>query len=88
MSKPKLFRTSVLGVGPYCVEFDDGEIITTRLESRQRLIAAAMDLLEALNCIPVEAIFAGGLATNGVRVTLSPGTLQLMRAAVGKAEGR
>jgi hypothetical protein len=43
-----LFKTTVTGVGPFCVEFDDGEIITTRTEARQRLIAAAPELLEAL----------------------------------------
>lgn len=35
----KLFKTSVAGVGPFCVEFDDGEIIATRSEDRQRRIA-------------------------------------------------
>ena len=41
------FKTTVLGVGPFCIEFPDGEIITTRSEERQRLIAAAPELLEA-----------------------------------------
>lgn len=37
----KLFRTDVSGIGPFCVEFPDGEIITTRSEKRQKLIAQA-----------------------------------------------
>jgi len=39
--QPALFTTTVAGVGPYCIEFADGEIITTRTEERQKLIAAA-----------------------------------------------
>jgi len=39
MNKPTTYITSVLGVGPYCIEFPDGEIITTRSEERQRQIA-------------------------------------------------
>jgi hypothetical protein len=39
MKKAKCFKTTVLGVGPYCVEFPDGEIITTRSEERQKAIA-------------------------------------------------
>ena len=42
----KMFKTTVSGIGPYCVEFDDGEIIHTRSEFRQRLIAAACDVAE------------------------------------------
>lgn len=38
----KLFKTTVLGVGPYCIEFPDGEIIHTRSEDRQLAIAAAL----------------------------------------------
>ena len=45
---PKLFLTTVLGIGPYCVEYADGEIVHTRSEDRQRLIAAAPEMLEAL----------------------------------------
>ncbi len=41
-----LFKTDVLGIGPFCVEFDDGEIVTTRDEKRQHLIAAASDMYE------------------------------------------
>lgn len=36
----KLFKTTVLGVGPYCIEYPDGEIITTRSETRQQHIAS------------------------------------------------
>ncbi len=43
----RLFKTSVSGVGPFCVEFPDGEIIHTRTELRQHLIAASADLLQA-----------------------------------------
>lgn len=39
MSEVKLFKTSVLGMGPFCIEFPDGEIVTTRSEHRQRDIA-------------------------------------------------
>lgn len=50
MSKqPEVFRTSVSGVGPWCVEFPDGEIVGFRDEGRAHLIAAASDLLEALH---------------------------------------
>jgi hypothetical protein len=35
------FRTSVPGVGPYCIEFSDNEIVSTRSEERQELIANA-----------------------------------------------
>jgi hypothetical protein len=35
------FRTSVPGIGPYCVEFPDGEIVSTRSEERQDIIANA-----------------------------------------------
>jgi len=45
---PKLFLTTVLGIGPYCVEYADGEIVHTRSEDRQHLFAAAHELLEAL----------------------------------------
>ena len=38
---PKMFKTTVAGIGPFCVEFEDGEIITTRSEARQKLIRAA-----------------------------------------------
>ena len=37
----KKFRTDVLGIGPYCVEFSDGEIVSTRSQERQNLIANA-----------------------------------------------
>lgn len=46
-----VFKTTVLGVGPWCVEFDDGEIVHCRAEDRAKLIAAAPDLLEALESI-------------------------------------
>ena len=39
MKKPECFVTSVLGVGPFCVEFPDGEIITTLSADRQVAIA-------------------------------------------------
>jgi hypothetical protein len=45
----KLFKTSVLGVGPFCLEFEDGEIIHTRSEDRQKLIARAIELLPELD---------------------------------------
>lgn len=50
MSKPaEIFKTTVPGVGPWCVEFPDGEIIFgTRDEARARLIAVGPALLEAL----------------------------------------
>jgi hypothetical protein len=35
-----VFRTEIVGIGPWCVEFPDGEIITTRSEERARQIAA------------------------------------------------
>jgi hypothetical protein len=80
----KLFVTTVSGVGPFCIEFADGEIVTTRTEDRQRLIAAAPELLEALkdvvnyfwnpNCNPP---------------ILNEGDVQsLVEAAIARAEGR
>lgn len=47
----KTFRTTILGIGPFCVEFDDGEIVHTRSEERQKLIAAAPAMKEALERI-------------------------------------
>jgi hypothetical protein len=41
-----MFRTSVPGIGPYCVEFEDGEIISTRSEARQKAIAGMEQLQE------------------------------------------
>lgn len=40
MNELKLFKTTVIGVGPFCIEFPDGEIIHTRSEERQKLIAS------------------------------------------------
>ena len=37
--EPKIYKTTIAGIGPWCVEFDDGEIITTRTEERAKLIA-------------------------------------------------
>ena len=45
---PKLFKTTILGIGPFCVEFADGEIICVYTEERQHLIAVAPELLCAL----------------------------------------
>ncbi len=47
----KTFKTTVLGIGPFCVEFEDGEIITTRMESRQQLLSSAPEMLEALEAM-------------------------------------
>lgn len=41
----KLFKTTVLGVGPFCIEFEDGEIIHVRTEERQKLIARAIEMI-------------------------------------------
>lgn len=47
--KPKMmFTTTVLGVGPFCIEFEDGEIVYTRSERRRRLTAFAPEMYEAL----------------------------------------
>jgi hypothetical protein len=48
----KLFKTTVKGIGPWCVEFVDGEIITSRDEQRARLIAATLDQQQALLTAP------------------------------------
>jgi hypothetical protein len=48
MIMPKMFKTTVTGIGPFCVEFGDGEIITTRSEARQKLLAASAELLPLL----------------------------------------
>ena len=40
----KEFKTMVAGVGPYCVEYADGEIVTMRHEELQHLLAAAPKL--------------------------------------------
>ena len=45
----KLFKTDVIGIGPFCIEFADGEIITTRSAERQQAIASAVLLREAAN---------------------------------------
>jgi hypothetical protein len=36
----QVFKTTVSGIGPWCVEFPDGEIITTRTEERANQIAS------------------------------------------------
>lgn len=36
----KMFKTTVTGIGPWCVEFDDGEIIHTRTKERAAQLAA------------------------------------------------
>ena len=35
----KTFKTSITGIGPFCIEFEDGEIISTRSLRRQKMIA-------------------------------------------------
>lgn len=35
----KVFKTTVLGMGPWCVEFPDGEIVTVKTEARANAIA-------------------------------------------------
>ena len=39
MSEPKVFKTTVRGIGPWCVEFSDGELVTCRTEQRAKAIA-------------------------------------------------
>jgi hypothetical protein len=46
---PKTFKTTVTGLGPFCVEFDDGEIVTTRTFERQCLIAQALSRAKVCN---------------------------------------
>ncbi len=60
-TEAKLFQTSVRGVGPFCIEFTDGEIVTTRNHARQLLIVAApetaaeRDRLKEINAELLEA---------------------------------
>jgi hypothetical protein len=49
-----VFKTTVLGVGPWCVEFDDGEIVHCRTEERANLIAAAPKMYQWLDKIVEE----------------------------------
>jgi hypothetical protein len=77
----KTFKTTVLGVGPFCIEFPDDEIITTHSEERQRLISAASDLLEALKLFC--DVNPSSLHINEVCRRHS-----VARAAIAKAEGR
>lgn len=44
----KMFRTTVLGVGPFVIEFPDGEMITMRTEQRQKEIVDAVNSHDAL----------------------------------------
>lgn len=87
---PKLFKTSVLGVGPYCVEFADREILHTRSEERQRLIAAAPDLLDALRTF-VTAAKSWHEFHHGSQTVQCDWICEAMlagEAALAKAEGR
>jgi hypothetical protein len=61
----KMSKTTVPGVGPFCVEFPDGEIVTTRSEERQRLLAAAPDLLAALKSAAMTAHYRGSRSCAG-----------------------
>lgn len=81
-AKPELFKSTVLGIGPWCVEFPDGEIIHTRSEERQRLIAAAPDLLQAAQrLLAAMDDYDGGMPT-------SPGSpYAQMRDAIAEATG-
>ena len=61
----KTFVTTISGLGPFCVEFADGEVITTHSKQRQAWIAGMEDLIAAaqvaynyLNKIP--ATFENG----------------------------
>lgn len=79
-----IFKTSVLGVGPWCVEFADGEIVTCRAEDRARLFAAAPDLLEAARA-------AGDILARGKWLDTSPDSeavaLRALCDAIAKATG-
>lgn len=44
----KVFKTTVTGVGPWCVEFPDGEILAMRTESRANLVANASVVTDLL----------------------------------------
>ncbi len=91
----KFFKTTVLGVGPFCVEFDDGEIVTTRDESRQRLIGAAPDMLTALKL--VMKLMEDGKLVRDIASDARPDwameamglvrDLQTVQTAIFKAEG-
>ena len=87
----KLFTTSVRGLGPYCIEFDDGEIVTTRTRKRQNLVATALDTLNALREF-VETIESFGEWEDGCfyyhqhSATELELPLKQARAAIAKAE--
>jgi hypothetical protein len=53
----KEFKTTVAGVGPFCVEYADGEIVTMRHEELQHLLAAAPAMYEALHRAVTEMEF-------------------------------
>jgi hypothetical protein len=76
----KLFQTTVRGVGPYCVEFDDGEIVTTRTAERQALIGAAEDMLAALK-------YFVNRESGDLPAYMNP-AIRKATAAIAKAEGR
>ena len=89
----KLFTTTVSGVGPFCIEFDDGEIVTTRTRKRQNLIATALDTLNILREF-VETIESFGEWEDSCFYYHQRSTTELelplkkARAAIAKAEGR
>ena len=56
-----MFRTSVPGIGPYCVEFEDGEIISTRSEARQKAIAGMEQLQEERDALQAEVSVLRGV---------------------------
>jgi len=44
----KTFKTSITGIGPFCIEFEDGEIISTRSLRRQKMIANMDTILKEM----------------------------------------
>ena len=75
----KEFKTTVAGVGPFCVEYADGEIVTMRHEELQHLLAAAPAMYDALHRAVTEMEFW----SKGH----SDAEIAIARAALAQAEG-
>jgi hypothetical protein len=75
-----VFLTRVRGVGPWCIEFDDFEIITTRRADRAQLIAAAPELLATAEALE-EHIKRGAPQPEGHALR------RRLQAAIARAKG-
>lgn len=85
----EIFKTTVVGVGPWCVEFVDGEIVTARTERRARLIAASSDLYDGCNALlGLLQLIENRCDAELLEIIRTNHRVDEAKAAVAKAEGR